>query len=180
MGRGTGGKNKHDILLPRVPHRYSKTKKQKVFGMVTSTGKSLVFLVEKPYDKFKWAEDLKKKVVPFLKKCFPNLSEYRILLDGEKLFTAAPAKKVMAENNVSLLPFWPGYSPDLNPQENVWAWAETELRRLETGKDKFPVFQKNCLKAVKAYPGAKKLVGSMAKRCQKILLSKGGSADKDG
>ena len=163
-----------------MPQRYKKISKQKVFGMTTSNGKSLVFLVQKPYDKHKWAADLKQKVVPFLKKCFPNLSEYRILLDGEGLFRAPPARKVMKDNKISLLPDWPGYSPDLNPQENVWAWAEPELRRLETGKDKFDVFQKNCLKAVKAYPSSKKLVGSMAKRCQKVWLKKGGSADKDG
>ena len=50
--------------------------KQKLFGMTASNGKTLVFLVPKPYDKHKWAEDLKKKVVPFLKKSFHNLSEY--------------------------------------------------------------------------------------------------------
>ena len=27
-----------------------------------------------------------------------------------------------------MLPGWPPSSPDLNPQENVWSWAEEEVR----------------------------------------------------
>ena len=69
---------------------YKTTKKQWVFGMTTSTGKSLQFLVSKPRTAEQWAQDVKKKVVPFLKKCFPDLGSYMVLLDGESLLHAPP------------------------------------------------------------------------------------------
>ena len=80
----------------------------------------------------------------------------------------------MAEVGLSCLPKWPGYSPDLNPQENVWAWAEETLRDDEKDMDSFEAFQKRVLKSCRAYPFGGKLVGSMAKR-MKLLLEKEGA-----
>ena len=173
-------KKKGAFLMPKrwfPKQEWKKTKKQKVFGLTTSNGKSLVFHVPKPYSSEQWAVDLKKKVIPFLKRTFPRLSQYRVLLDGEGLFYAPPAKKVMKDNGVSVLPDWPKYSPDLNPQENVWAWAEPRLRTLETGRDTFEAWQAKVLKAVAAYPSSSKLVGSMAKRCQSLMARPGAMVD---
>ena len=33
----------------------------------------------------------------------------------------------MDEVGIRILPRWPGYSPDLNPQENVWPWMQRQL-----------------------------------------------------
>ena len=52
----------------------------------------------------------------------------------------------MAEKNIKLLDDWPKYSPDLNPQENVWPAAEEAVRAAERGGDTFAVFQKRCAK----------------------------------
>ena len=152
---------------------YKKTKKQKVFGFTTSTGESLAFLVPKPWSTEEWAAKVKKQVVPFLKKSFPNRLVFNILLDGEKLLHGPAAKKAMAEGGIVTLPSWPKYSPDLNPQENVWAWAEKELRTLEKDGDTFETFRKRALKACKSYPSSKKLVGSMAKRIAAVIAAKG-------
>lgn len=99
---------------------YQTTKKQRVFGMTTSNGKSLQFLVPKPRTAEQWAEDVKKKVAPFLQRCFPNLTSYQVLLDGEPLLHAPPAKAALRNSNVTVLPNWPKYSAQLNPQEHVW------------------------------------------------------------
>ena len=112
--------------------------------------------------------------MPFLKKCFPNRTTYKILLDSEALLHAPVAKRKMEEKGVSVLPNWPKYSPDLNPQENVWAWAEERLRDLEKGGVTFETFQCRVLDACKQYPHASKLIGGMAKRI-KLLLEKGGA-----
>ena len=61
---------------------WAKVKKQKVFGITTSTGKQLCFLVPKPYSTALWAEDIKNKVGPFLRRAFPSKTSYTILLDG--------------------------------------------------------------------------------------------------
>ena len=139
-------------------------RKQKVFGLTNSTGKTMVFLVPKPFTASDWAKGMKDRVVSFLQRAFPNKTSFQILLDGEQLFYAPQSKRAMADGGVSVLPNWPKYSPDLNPQENVWAWAEERLRTQEKDSDSFEVFQKRVLDACRAYPYAGKLVGSMAKR----------------
>ena len=158
---------------------WKKVKKQKVFGITTSNGKVLAFLVPKPWSAEQWAVQVKKKVGPFLKKAFPGKSSFTVLLDGEKLLHAPVAKAAFREQGMTALPGWPPYSPELNPQENVWPIAEKYMRNnLESDDDTFATFQKNCLTAVKAYPSPQKLVGAMAKRVKKCLERNGGMLDQ--
>jgi transposase len=173
-------KKKGPFLRPKrwFPKKdWKKTKKQKVFGLTTSNGKSLVFVVPKPFSAEQWAVLVKKRVAPFLKKSFPRLQSFNILLDGEGLLHAPAAKAAYRKANMSTEPGWPKYSPDLNPQENVWAWAESRLRELETGADTFEQWQGKVLRAVSDYPSSSKLVGSMAKRCKTVLDRSGAMND---
>ena len=71
---------------------------------------------------------VKNRLGPFLKNEFPDHREIVILLDGEKIFRAPVVRKVYKDFKISLLPRWPAHSPELNPQENVWPWAERYLR----------------------------------------------------
>ena len=155
--------------------QWKKVKKQKVFGLTTSNGKSLCFLVPPGYTTEKWAGDVRKRVGPFLKRSFPSLSSFQILLDGEPLLHGPAAKAAFKAWNIKCLPGWPKYSPDLNPQENVWSWSEDELRRQEADRDSFSDFQRKVLSCVNAYPEAskKKLVRSMTKRCQLCIDKQG-------
>lgn len=157
---------------------WQRTKKQNVFGITTSTGKQLSFLIPKPWNKEKWAELIRTKVAPFFKKVFPNRSTYTLLLDGEKILHAPVAKDAFLAAGVKIFPGWPGYSPDLNPQENVWAWAEEELRDDEDDKDTFEVFQTRVLKVVRKYPYGEDLVGGMRKRMRKLVDKEGGHIGK--
>ena len=153
-------------------------KKQKVFGMTASTGDVLAFLVPHPWSTELWAKEVKAKVAPFLRKCFPRRSNFQILIDGEKLLHGQAAKDAMKEAGITTLPGWPKYSPDLNPQENVWAWAEDEHRKHEKPNDSFEVFKTRVRKAVTAYPSGEKLFPSMAKRCKQVIANEGGMCGK--
>ena len=159
---------------------YKKTQKQKVFGLTTSNGKSLCFQVPSPYTTEMWAKHVKTKVGPFLKKSFPSLRSYQILLDGEKLLHAPVGKTALRLQNITILPGWPKYSPDLNPQENVWAWVEPELRKREKATDTFKDFGVKVVSAVNAYPAASKLklIPAVSRRCKAVLDRSGAMLDK--
>ena len=154
---------------------YKRTIKQKVFGFTTSNGEKLAFLVPVPWSTEKWAEEVKSRLAPFLRKVFPGRRTFEILLDGEQLLHGPAAKAAMAECGITVLQGWPSYSPDLNPQENVWSWAEDRLRDTETDTDSFGQFQMKALRAVCDYPtaSAAKLVPGMAKRLQEVIELKG-------
>jgi transposase len=124
-----------------------------------------------------WARFLKTKVAPFLKKVFPRKRSFNLLLDGEQILHAPEAKAVMRETRITTLPDWPKYSPDLNPQEHVWARSEPRLRELETGWDSFDAWEKKLFKAISQYPSPEKLVGSMARRCQECVTRGGAMLD---
>ena len=151
---------------------YKRVQKQKVFGLTTSNGKSLAILLPKPFTKEKWAQLVKTRVSPFLKKAFPSRKQFRVLLDGEQVLRADNVKVVMREKGIVLLENWPPHSPDLNPQENVWPIAENILRAKEKDTDSFETFQKHCARAVEDYEkndGAMLLVGSMATRLKRVV-----------
>lgn len=148
---------------------WKKTKQQKVFSLTASTGEQLTWLVPKGYTGEQWAHDIKVKVVPWLKKVFPQKRKFQVLLDGEKILHKPVATKVMKEFGISFLPKWPKYSPDLNPQEHVWGWAEGELRKINKAGESFEKFQKDVIKAVNKYPGSAKLVASMARKIKTVL-----------
>jgi len=87
---------------------WKNVKKQKVFGFTTSNGKICAFLVPAKYTGEKWAKDIDRKVAPFLKKCFPGKTSFRILLDGEKLLHKPCAKAAMRRHGIEVLAGWPG------------------------------------------------------------------------
>ena len=97
---------------------------KKVLGLTTSNAKQLHFKVPNPLNAVIWATFVKKKLGPFLKKAFPHLKSYNLLLDGEKLLHAPEAKAAMREAHITTLPGWPASSPELNPQEHIWSIAE--------------------------------------------------------
>ena len=153
--------------------QWKRTKKLKVFGMTASNGKSIAFTVPPVWNTAAWATHLRRYVGPFLKKAFPRRRTYNILLDGEPLLHGTVAKEAMRDLNITVLPKWPKYSPDLNPQENVWTWAEEELRRNEEDSDTFEKFGERVLQAVTAYVGNDNLVGSMARRVARAIAAGG-------
>ena len=73
---------------------------------------------------------------------------------------------------------WPARSPDLNPQENVWAWAEKHLRKREKSRDSVTTFRRRVVDVCKRYPSGHKLIPSLPSRIAKCMLRKGANIGK--
>ena len=154
---------------------YRKTIKQHVFGFTTSAGQKLAFLVPKPWSTEQWAVEVRNRLAPFLRSAFPGRRSFQFLLDGEAFLHGPEAKTAMAEAGITVLPGWPSYSPDLNPQENVWGWAEERLRDIEVDTDTFGHFQIKVMRAVEAYPfeAGVKLIPAIGKRLKEVIEKQG-------
>ena len=88
------------------------------------------------------------------------------------------SKAAMAEWGVQPLTDWPAHSPDLNPEENVWAWAEKKLRKAEKSTDSVAAFKRRTVDACKRYPSGRKLIASLPGRMAKCILRKGANIGK--
>ena len=104
----------------------------KALGMTASTGDVLAFFVPHPWSTEKWTKEVKAKIAPLVRKCFPNRTSFQIFRDGEKLLHGQAAKEAMKDPNITTLPCWPKHPLDLNPQDVCLAWAEDKRRKHES------------------------------------------------
>ena len=152
--------------------------RSRIFGVTTSDGQIFVC----PCPLYPTSDDFVKMVNnqlgPFLRQAFPDRRSYVLLLDGETLMHTHDAKAALKANRIRVFPSWPPHSPDLNPQENVWAWAEEEVRRAEKKMDSVSTFKRRILAACKQHPSGAKLVPGMTKRMAKCIKRKGASIGK--
>ncbi len=152
---------------------YKKTTKGKVLGFTACNGEKLLVHCPIPFTSKAFASLVRKRVGPFLQRAFPDRDRFRILLDGEPLLHAPEAARACQECGITVLPDWPAYSPDLNPQENVWPWIEKRLRKEEARGDTIAVFKRRLTRAAAQYPDADRLVASLAERMQECIKRKG-------
>lgn len=104
-------------------------------------------------------------------------SKIKLLQDKDPKHTAKASQEWYKKNNVDLL-YWPTYSPDLNPIENMWAY----LKRLLHEKYAEPARSLNDLweriqviwDSPEMNSMTKTVIHSMPRRCSLIKKNKGG------
>ena len=121
------------------------------------------------------AQAVRTGLGPFLQQEFPQHAHLRVIIDGEQLLHTEGPQQEYRRLGIHRWTQWPKGSPDMNPQENVWAWAEKKLRELEEPSDTITTFKRKCSQACKAYPreSGVKLFESMARRMQRVLEKRG-------
>ena len=149
-----------------------------MFGLTTSAGEVLVLPSKKLHPTTEDWMNMVPHVYNFLRASYPTRRSYTLLLDGEKILRTPEAAAVMAEHGLRVLPNWPAHSPDLNPQESMWAWAEPRLRKAEKKADSFAVFKRRVIAVCKKYPAPQKLVLGLAQRIATCVARRGAHVGK--
>ena len=171
-------KHKADFLKPKkrqmfTRKEYKATQKGKVLGFTASSGQMIYLRCPRPWNSTAFAKLVRNKVGPFFRSAFPDRTTIRILIDSEPLLHTHEAKAAFAEFGMEAMPDWPKYSPDLNPQENIWTWVEKALRKEEHRNDSFDDFFRKLLRVARRYPSADALIGKMTNRIEEVLKWKG-------
>ena len=101
-----------------------------------------------------------------------NDKPWKLQQDGATAQTAYYTNEWFNKYNIKTIP-WPPYSPDLNPIENIWAWIERELAKVQIStlgqlKD---VLKETWYRVPQAM--CKNLVESMPKRFLSCIKAKG-------
>lgn len=146
-----------------------------VWSMISVHGVGRLHIVEGIMNQDKYIEVLKKKVVPDLKRLFPQ-GDGIYQQDGAPCHTARRVKEFMDEQGVKILS-WPGNSPDISPIENLWQIVK---RRVAQRKPTTKVGLIETLIDVWARDTeikelCPKLIRGVPRRVQAVVNSKGGA-----
>jgi hypothetical protein len=117
---------------------------------------------------------LQNQLLPVAQQWFPD-GHWRLLQDGARPHAAKSTQAWLDQQLISHVPAsdWPPNSPDLNPIENIWGWAQSQLqgRKVRTSSGMLRVLNEIWNSAPKSMLQA--TIHSMPDRLKAVRKNKG-------
>lgn len=145
-----------------------------IWGCFNYSGKSELAIIEGNIDSNKYQNILENYLIPFIIK--HNLVDPIFQQDNARPHVSQSTKNWFENKNIERM-FWPAFSPDLNPIENLWG----ELSRMVYGDGKVYDDIDSLKKSINenwhiiSQRYCQKLVDSMEKRLTIVINNDGGS-----
>ena len=158
------------FILPTVKH----PEKVMCWGAITPNAKSKLVFIDGDVDADKYIEVLKEANLKRFVRQHPDPNPV-LMEDGAGPHRARKTQEWHRRNGISVLPSWPGYSPDLNPIENCWSLMKLQLSKCKptTVAGIKEVMQKIWKNLTTDY--LRSLYESMPRRMQMVIAAEGGA-----
>ncbi|KAL4500730.1 hypothetical protein ABPG72_019964 [Tetrahymena utriculariae] len=110
------------------------------FKIHASTGicfnrKTSIHIFQENMTSQKYLEILQKILVPGAQRLYKR-KKFLLVQDGERKHTAKICTDFLKQKRINYVKDWPGYSPGLNPIENIWALLKKRIREKYQKKKK--------------------------------------------
>lgn len=156
-----------------------KGKKVLVWGGITPNGPTqLIIVTDRKYDAAAYQRVLWRGLRGVGRRLFAG-APWVFMQDGAPTHTAQSTNRWLRDNGYTYWKsgkggFWPPYSPDLNPIENVWAFMKNQVYRAQpkTLRHLIQLIQK-CWNSLTP-ERCRALINSGMKRCQEVIDRDGG------
>ena len=145
-----------------------------VWSCISSRGAGQLYIVQGTMKQDQYKTVLQTTLIPQIREWFPNGEKIVFMQDGAPCHTAKSIKTFFANESIELLD-WPGNSPDMNPNENLWELVKRKIStEIITSKQKLTeqlidVWVRD--PEVKALTS--KCINSMPRRVKALIDSKG-------
>ena len=141
-----------------------------VWGCFSGYGMGPLHKIEGIMDRFGYRDILQNLLVPYLEEKMPVVHYFQH--DNDPKHASQLVKRFLEDEMVTVLK-WPSQSPDLNPIKNLWEILDQHIRT------KFYKNQQELFAALEEswknidFSIIENLLGSMPKRCLKVIKNKG-------
>ncbi|GFR83748.1 transposable element Tcb2 transposase [Elysia marginata] len=142
-----------------------------VWGGITAAGKTPLVTVHGNLTARRYIDEILR---PHVCQAIHNQG-LTFMQDNAPAHRARITNQFLYENNIPVLHPWPPYSPDLNPIEHLWDLLDRRVRMRQPQRQTLLQLERALHEEWDNIPqhAVQRLIGSMRRRCQAVILSRG-------